>query len=87
MHISVYDSTQANYRGAVTVVSVDYKNETVTLSGTLKRRHRRWRQALYRRADGDAALVHSRFPTTPTPPTAGTWLTWTRANYPEIITP
>ena len=87
MHISVYDSTQANYRGAVTVVSVDYKNETVTLSGTLA-------GAI---DVGDKLCIGG---LTATPPsfifglpyhanasTSGTWLSWTRSNYPEIITP
>ena len=85
--VSVYDATQAAYRGSVTVTAVDYKNETITLSSTL----------------GGTIVATDKLcfgGLTATPPTfvfglpyhhnastAGTWLSWTRANYPEIITP
>lgn len=86
--ISVYDSAQNNYRGEVYVSGTpDYKNETVTLSSTLTGSI----------TSTDKLCVGG---LTATPPsyiyglpyhhnasTAGTWLGWTRANYPEVITP
>ena len=88
MPLSVYDSTQSACRGEVYVVgSPDYKNETVTLSSTLS-------AAI---DVGDKLCVSG---LTATPPsyifglpyhhnasTVGTWLSWTRANYTQVITP
>jgi hypothetical protein len=85
--VSVYDSTQGAYRGEVYVSGIDYKNETVTLSSTLA-------GAI---DVGDKLCVAGLTATPPTyiygipyhhnNSTVGTWLGWTRANYPEIITP
>ena len=85
--ISVYDATQSAYRGEVYVAGIDYPNETVTLSSTLS-------------AAIDTTDKLCVGGLTATPPayiyglpyhhnasTSGTWLGWTRANYPEIITP
>ena len=85
--ISVYDATQAAYRGEVYVSGIDYKNETVTLSSTLA-------GAI---TTTDKLCVGG---LTATPPSfifgipyhhnataSGTWLGWNRANYPEVITP
>ena len=85
--VSIYDATQAAYRGETYVSGIDYKNETVTLASTLA-------GAI---TTTDRICVAGLTDTPPTyiygipyhhnASTVGTWLGWTRASYPEIITP
>ncbi|MBK9968645.1 MAG: hypothetical protein IPP07_28770 [Holophagales bacterium] len=85
--VSIYDATQATYRGTVNVTAVDYKNETVTLSGTLAGAITTTDKICFGGLTATPPTFIYGLPYHHNASTAGSWLSWTRSSYPEIITP
>lgn len=84
--VAIYDATQAAFRGETYVTAINYGTKKVTVNA-----------APGGTAPTDKIAVGGLTATPPTyifglpyhhnASTVGTWLGWTRANYPEIITP